>query len=55
MRITERYAGPQETARQITYMEKACVYVEELTRNLGRKPSCCVTTFGCQMNAVHGI
>ena len=51
MRITERYAGPQETARQITYMEKACVYVEELTRNLGRKPSCCVTTFGCQMNA----
>ncbi|MDE6185771.1 MAG: tRNA (N6-isopentenyl adenosine(37)-C2)-methylthiotransferase MiaB, partial [Lachnospiraceae bacterium] len=51
MRITEKYEGSKETIRQITYMEKAGVYVEELSRKLGRKPSCCVTTFGCQMNA----
>ena len=51
MKITEKYTGPQETTRQITYMEKAATYVEELSRKLGRSPSCCVTTFGCQMNA----
>ena len=51
MRITEKYLGTQETARQITYMEKAKDYVEELSCKLGRKLSCCVTTFGCQMNA----
>lgn len=51
MRITEKYAGQEERARQITYIEKAAVYVEELSRSLGRKPTCCVTTFGCQMNA----
>lgn len=51
MRITEKYLGTQETARQITYMEKAKDYVEELSSKLGRKLSCCVTTFGCQMNA----
>lgn len=55
MKITEKYTGPQETARQITYMEKAATYVEELSRKLGRRPSCCVTTFGCQMNTVHEI
>lgn len=51
MRITEKYKGAQETARQITYMEKAKAQVEELSRKLGHRPSCCVTTFGCQMNA----
>lgn len=51
MRITEKFKGPEETVRQIAYIEKAGVYVEELSRKLGRKPSCCVTTFGCQMNA----
>lgn len=51
MRITEKYEGPEETVRQITYMEKAGAYVEELSRKLGHRPSCCVTTFGCQMNA----
>ena len=36
-------------------MEKAAAYVAELEQHLGRQPLCCVTTFGCQMNAVHGI
>ena len=41
----------EETARQQKFMEKAKAYVEELTCKLGRKPTYCVTTFGCQMNA----
>lgn len=45
----------QELALQQVYMEKAAFYVAELKRQLGRQPLCCVTTFGCQMNAVHGI
>lgn len=32
---------------------KAGEYVQELGGKLGRKPLCCVTTFGCQMNIVH--
>ncbi|NLL78277.1 MAG: tRNA (N6-isopentenyl adenosine(37)-C2)-methylthiotransferase MiaB [Clostridiales bacterium] len=40
-----------ETARQYYFMEKARKYVEELAHKLGRKPTFCVTTFGCQMNA----
>ncbi|MEY8267230.1 tRNA (N6-isopentenyl adenosine(37)-C2)-methylthiotransferase MiaB [Lachnospiraceae bacterium 64-25] len=51
MRITEKYKGQEETVRQIAYIEKAGVYVEALSHKLGRKPACCVTTFGCQMNA----
>lgn len=40
-----------ETARQFHYIEKAKKYVAEQERLLGRKLTCCVTTFGCQMNA----
>lgn len=40
-----------ETQRQFFYMEKASGYVAELEKQLGHKPTCCVTTFGCQMNA----
>lgn len=40
-----------ETARQFYFMDKAKIYVEELAAKLGRKPTCCVNTFGCQMNA----
>ena len=36
---------------QREYMNKAAVYVAKLEESLGRKPLCCVTTFGCQMNA----
>ena len=40
----------EETDRQFYYMEKAAEHVRKLGEELGRKPTCCVTTFGCQMN-----
>ncbi|MCD7752631.1 MAG: tRNA (N6-isopentenyl adenosine(37)-C2)-methylthiotransferase MiaB [Lachnospiraceae bacterium] len=40
-----------ETKRQYYYMAKVRKHVEALTEELGRKPGCCVVTFGCQMNA----
>ena len=39
-----------EPQRQFYFMEKAKEYVEDLARQLGRRPTFCVTTFGCQMN-----
>ena len=44
-------ANLDETARQLYFCEKAADHVRELAERLGRKPTCCVTTFGCQMNA----
>lgn len=41
----------EETARQYYFMAKARKHVAELAEELGRTPTCCVTTFGCQMNA----
>ena len=32
-------------------MKKAAGYVEKLAEEIGHQPLCCVTTFGCQMNA----
>lgn len=50
-----RFAGDkaplQEPERQYFFLERAAAHVEELARELGRRPTCCVTTFGCQMNA----
>ena len=40
----------EETDRQYAFIEKAAVHVQKLAEELGRKPTCCVTTFGCQMN-----
>lgn len=40
-----------EQQRQLAYIEKAKAYVNELGEKLHRQPTCCVTTFGCQMNA----
>ena len=40
-----------ELSRQKEYMKKAATYVTELSVQIGHKPLCCVTTFGCQMNA----
>jgi tRNA-2-methylthio-N6-dimethylallyladenosine synthase len=40
-----------ETSRQYYFMERAKEHVNRLETELGRKPTCCVTTFGCQMNA----
>lgn len=44
-------APKEEPERQYYFMAKAKKYVEKLTEELKRKPTCCVTTFGCQMNA----
>ena len=41
----------EEPQRQYFYIAKAKRMVEDLTQRLGRKPTFCVTTFGCQMNA----
>lgn len=41
----------EEPARQYYFMERAKSYVEQLAERLGHRPTCCVTTFGCQMNA----
>ena len=49
--ITEKMNSAEETKRQLAFMEKAGNYVEKLAKELGRRPTCCVTTFGCQMNA----
>ena len=40
-----------ETGRQYYYIEKARLYVQELSQRIGRPLTFCVTTFGCQMNA----
>lgn len=41
----------EETERQYYFMAKAKKHVEALAQQLGHVPTCCVTTFGCQMNA----
>lgn len=41
----------KEPERQYYYIERARGYVARLAETLGRTPTCCVTTFGCQMNA----
>ncbi len=41
----------EEPTRQYYYMAKCRGYVKQLAEKLGRIPTCCVTTFGCQMNA----
>ena len=40
-----------ETKRQYYFMAKAREQIAQLTKKLGRTPTFCVTTFGCQMNA----
>ncbi|SFB67989.1 tRNA (N6-isopentenyl adenosine(37)-C2)-methylthiotransferase MiaB [Butyrivibrio sp. YAB3001] len=40
-----------ESLKQLEFINKAKEYVSELEKNLGRKPTACVVTFGCQMNA----
>ena len=40
-----------ESLKQLEYIEKAKEHVESLSRELGRKLTACVVTFGCQMNA----
>lgn len=40
-----------EPQRQYYFIKKARGYVEELAQKLGRRPTACTVTFGCQMNA----
>lgn len=40
-----------ETKRQYYFMAKARHQIRQLKEELGRTPTFCVTTFGCQMNA----
>ncbi|MDD6492712.1 MAG: tRNA (N6-isopentenyl adenosine(37)-C2)-methylthiotransferase MiaB [Firmicutes bacterium] len=49
--ITDKLNSHEETQRQLAYIQKAGEYVRKLEQELGHKPTCCVTTFGCQMNA----
>lgn len=45
-------AAPQsEPERQYYFMARARELVADMEEKLGRKPTCCVVTFGCQMNA----
>ncbi len=41
----------KEEERQKQFREKAKLQVADLSARLGRKPTCHVSTFGCQMNA----
>lgn len=41
----------EEPARQYYFMAKCREWVEDFGRKNGRRPSACVQTFGCQMNA----
>lgn len=41
----------EELDRQLSYIEKAKELVQKESRKVGHELTCCVTTFGCQMNA----
>lgn len=41
----------KEPARQQYFTEKSAELVRELSRSCGRPLTCCINTFGCQMNA----
>ena len=49
--VTSTLTSEEETKRQYDFMEKAKEYVAQKERELGRKLTFCVQTFGCQMNA----
>lgn len=48
----DRIKEPPETEpdRQYYFIAKARQLTKELEKQLGHKPTFCVTTFGCQMN-----
>lgn len=41
-----------EPERQYYFIKKARIYVKQISEELQRPVTFCVTTFGCQMNAV---
>ena len=53
MSITElmNNAPEKEPERQYYFIEEAKKIVAKREEELGRKLTCCVVTFGCQMNA----
>ena len=48
---TRALGSEEESLRQEDFIQKASVVVRELSEKLGRVPTACVVTFGCQMNA----
>lgn len=48
---TRDHAPVTEPERQYYFMDICAGYVKKLEEELGHKPTCCVTTFGCQMNS----
>ncbi len=48
---TYKEAPAQEPERQYYFMAKCREQVRKLIEQYGHVPTCCVTTFGCQMNA----
>ena len=43
-----------ESLKQLEFINKAKEYVSSMEKELGRKLTACVVTFGCQMNTEHG-
>lgn len=41
----------KEPERQYYFIAKLKNYIDGVIKEIGRKPTCCVTTFGCQMNS----
>lgn len=48
-------APVEEPERQYYFIKKARKYVQDKIQEIGRPLTFCVTTFGCQMNAVSAI
>ena len=51
MKDIKKEPQTDEIQRQYYFMAKTRKHVQQLAEELGRTPTCCVTTFGCQMNA----
>ncbi len=47
----ETKTDQEEVKRQLAFIEAGRQFVVDLKNKLGRTPTACVTTFGCQMNA----
>lgn len=49
--INQEHQYETETERQYSYIQQAKEFVLKEEERLGRRPTCAVITFGCQMNA----
>lgn len=50
-----QFSNEEEKQIQYESIDKVKAHVEKLESKLGRKPTFCVATFGCQMNAASVI